>query len=126
MSNFKLIGKIGMIILIFLGGLLLVSNPGEDDYEKYATNSLADYIKSDLCNKSQGKAGRFLASQCKSLVDISRPQLGEFIGSTTERKNFFLFSIYETQLPLFEPFPSYRFHTVGLLQQFYVFHYEEL
>lgn len=126
MRILPLIVKIGGVSLGVVGGLLWLSNPGQQDYENYATSTLVSYIKNDFCGQATGDAADFLTSHCKSLVDLSRPQLGKVIANRTERQNFILFSIYETDLSLFDPLPSYRFQTVGLFQQFYVYHYEEL
>jgi hypothetical protein len=126
MQGLQLILKGGLITLGMLGGLLIVTNPGQKAYEDYAAITLSTYLKEDICKKGDGNLGEFLASQCKSLVDVSRPQLQEFISTKTQRRNFLVFSIYETNLALFESLPSYRFQTVGLLQQFYTYDHEEL
>ncbi|TVQ48182.1 MAG: DUF4359 domain-containing protein [Gloeocapsa sp. DLM2.Bin57] len=126
MQGSQLIFKGGVITLGILGGLLLVTNPGQKNYEDYAATSLSTYLKQDFCQKANGQGGDFLVTQCKSLVDIARPQLDEFIATKTERSNFFLFSIYETNISLFDPLPSYRFQTVGFLQQFYTYNHEKL
>ena len=126
MQGLQLILKGGVITLGVLGGLLFATNPGQKDYEDYAAITLSTYLKDDICKQGNGKLGEFLTSQCKSLVDVSRPQLQEFISTKTERRNFLVFSIYETNLALFESLPSYRFQTVGLLQQFYTYDHEEL
>lgn len=126
MQGLQLIFKGGVISLGLFGVLLLVTNPGQKSYEDYAATSLSTYLKEDFCHKANGQGGAFLASQCKSLVDISRPQLKEFIATKTERSNFVLFSIYETKVTLFEPLPSYRFQTLGLLQQFYTYNQQKL
>jgi len=124
MGIFGLFLKGSGVALVLFGGLLLVSNPSQRAYENYASSNLSIYIKNSVCD--QGEVQDFLASHCKSLVDISRPQLEEFIANKTTRTNFLLFSIYETNLSLFEPLPDYRFHTVGLLQYFYTYNKEEL
>lgn len=126
MQGLQLILKGGLITLGVLGGMLVVTNPGQKAYEDYAVTTLSIYLKEDICNQGDGKLGEFLTSQCKSLVDVSRPQLQEFISTKTQRRNFLVFSIYETNLALFESLPSYRFQTVGLLQQFYTYEHEEL
>ncbi len=126
MQGLPSIFKGGVITLGLFGLILLVTNPGQKKYENYAATSFSNYLKKDFCHKAKGQGGGFLASQCKSLVDVSRPQLEQFIATKTERSNFILFSIYETKVILFEPLPSYRFQTVGLLQQFYTYNQEKL
>lgn len=126
MQGLQLIFKGGLITLGMLGGLLIVTNPGQKTYKIYASTNLSNYLKDDICTQGDGELGEFLTSQCKSLVDVSRPQLEEFISTKTERRNFLVFSIYETNLVLFESLPSYRFQTVGLLRQFYTYEHEEL
>ncbi|ELR97758.1 DUF4359 domain-containing protein [Gloeocapsa sp. PCC 73106] len=126
MQASKLIWKIGGVTLGVMGGLLILSNPGQHAYEDYATTTLVTYVKEDVCSKATPEGIEFITSHCKSLVDVSRPQIEEVISNKTQRQNFWLFSIYETDLSFFEPLPSYRFHTLGLFQQFYVYNQEEL
>ena len=58
-----------------------------------------------------------LQGSCSSLIDASQPVLQRAISDGTERRNYWLFSLYRTELsaPKFIPgAPSYQFETVGL------------
>lgn len=122
----KLVGKIIGFSLAIGGGFLLCTNPGYGDYEDYATKTLITHAKKELCESNDDFTPGFLASSCNSLIDVSRPQLGIIISRQTQRQNFLLFSIYETDLVLFSPLPSYRVATLGILSNFYIYDLEEL
>lgn len=116
------------LILLGFGGVMAVTNPGQIAYEHYASDRLSSYLKEDVCMGIGGK-GDFigvLRGQCKNLVDTGQPQIKEIINQTTKRQNFFLFSIYQTELSLPSPVPSYQFETIGFLQNFYTYHVIEM
>ena len=102
------------------------TNPSNQAYEDYATENLTTYLKDEACNNISKDLGNFLQSPCKNLVDIAQPQIKELIAQKTTRKNFVLFSIYETQLNLNNSLPSYQFQTVGLLANFQVYQKEKI
>ena len=116
------------LVLISVGGMMVVTNPGQVAYEKYATDQMTTYLKEDVCMQIEGK-GDFIGvvrSQCKNLVDTGQPQLQKVITQTTKRQNFLLFSIYQTELSLPSPVPSYQFETIGVLQNFYTYQVMEM
>ncbi len=55
------------------------------------------------------------------LVDTGQPFLQEAIASKTTRKNFLIFSVYQTELWFPPPLPSYHFSTVGFLNKLYIY-----
>ncbi len=126
MNGLKLIIVCGGIILGGLGGFMVITNPGQRDYEQYATETLSSYLKEEVCIQAPRGLGGFLQSYCKTLVDTGQPQIKTLISTTTKRQNYLLFSIYETELSLPSPVPSYQFETIGAFQQFYTYTAEEL
>lgn len=123
-----LLGTCTGVTLMSFGGVMAVTNPGQVAYEQYAASELTTYLKEDVCMQIEG-LGDFqgvLRSQCKNLVDTGRPQLRQVIAQTTKRQNFLLFSIYQTELLLPSPVPSYQFETIGVLQNFYIYHAYEI
>ena len=130
----------GLQLAIAIGGATLaglcismtLTNPGSEAYEKYATEKLSIYLKENVCNNPPKELPKgfgieeFWKKQCPSLVKISQPQIKGIIGKTTERKNFFVFSIYSTELSLHSRLPSYHFETLGIFQNFYIYQAERL
>jgi len=100
----------GIVLGVVLGGIagiLLTTNPNRQDYEQYASQ-------------------RFLRGYCKMLVDTGHPFLQEAIATHTTRKNFVIFSVYQTELWFPPPLPSYHFSTVGFLNKLYIYEALEL
>lgn len=109
-----------------VGGLMILTNPKQNDYEAYATKALADYLKYEVCPQVSFSLGGALTSYCKTMVDTGRPQIRYIIAQTTVRENYLFFSIYETELLLPATFPGYQFGTIGAFQQFYIYEAEQL
>ena len=105
---------------------MAITNPGQVDYEKYATETLSTYLKEEICPQAQQQLGGLLQSYCKSLVDTGKPQIQKLISQQTTRHNYLIFSIYQTELSLPSPIPSYQFQTVGAFQHFYTYEAQEL
>ncbi|MEA5534767.1 DUF4359 domain-containing protein [Crocosphaera sp. XPORK-15E] len=104
-----------------VGACLILTNPGQSDYESYATEALTTYLKQEVCVQASGNFGGFLSSYCKTFVDTGRPHIQKVIANKTIRQNYVLFSIYETELFLPSPVPNYQFETIGAFQQFYTY-----
>jgi hypothetical protein len=116
---------VGGVALAGIGAFMTLTNPGQHDYEDYATEALTVYLKQEVCPQAPGELGGFLVSYCKTLVDTGRPHIETLITKTTNRHNYLLFSIYETELTLPSPVPNYEFETIGAFQQFYTYQAEE-
>jgi len=126
MKGLQIAASVGSCLLVGLGTVMALTNPGQDAYEEYAVVQLGDYLKNNVCKQADVPQafegwGDFVENQCLSLVDVARPQIGKFVGSQTDRQNFVFFSTYTTELSLGGPFPSYRFETVAALGAFYTY-----
>lgn len=126
MKVLPIVTTVGGFALIALGGVMTVTNPGSEAYQEYATEKLTIYLKENVCSDISEQLGNFLETYCTALVDTGRPQIGEIIAQTTQRQNYLLFSIYETELAIASPLPGYRVQTVGVLQNFYIYQIERL
>lgn len=125
-KGMKNILRVGAIALAGVGILLALSNPGKKAYQEYATEQLGKYLKEKVCEDApQIGGGNFLRHQCQTLVDTSRPQMEQLISSQTKRNNFLLFSIYQSDLSLAAPLPSYHVQTLGILHNFYIYKAEK-
>lgn len=136
----KIIG--GILGLAVVGGAiaLIVTNPNKGEYNEFAGQKLAQQIKTEGCPSLANAVKDLinihvsgLDSQCRSFVDANRSQLKTFVADNTERKNYFLFSLYKTNLALndFLPFvprelaPRYYSESIGIFNSFYIYKTEE-
>ena len=113
----KLNRRICKVGLILSGFILVITNPGQGNYEEYAAKKLNIYLKEDVCPEINQQ----LRNPCRILVDFARPQLNLAIANQTQRQNFILFSIYETNLSIPSALPDYYFATLGIFDKFYTY-----
>jgi Domain of unknown function (DUF4359) len=106
------------IAVLGLGGAMAATNPKDSAYEEYATEQLTQYIDRNVC----AEAG-FLKEQCTRLLESGRVTLQQEIVKQTETQNWFIFTIYKTELSVsFLPFvPSYHVETVGAFNSFHIY-----
>ena len=114
------------IALTGFGILLFLTNPGQKDYERYASHALNRYLKENACTQLPPEINALLKSHCHSLVDTFRPQLAQIIDRQTTRQNFVLFSVYQTDLSIPSALPDYQVKTIGVFKHFYIYESEEL
>lgn len=126
MTSLKLGLSISSIAVTGLGIFLILTNPGQQDYETYAAQTLNVYLKENMCTKLPPEVSTFLQSHCRSLVDTIRPQLSQIIARQTKRQNFILFSLYQTDLSTPSSLPDYQIRTIGVIKQFYIYKSEQL
>ncbi|MGF1479473.1 MAG: DUF4359 domain-containing protein [Cyanophyceae cyanobacterium] len=111
-------------LLIALGATMAVTNPGKADYVDYATEELVNYLQ-DYCREASGPL-EFLKPYCQTLVDSNRPQIKQLIAQKTQRQNFLLFSIYQTELAIAAPLPGYHVEVLAIFHTFYIYEVESL
>lgn len=139
MSGLKWIASVLGIGVMGGAIALLVTNPKQDAYEDYAVTQLQTQLDNDLCQD----APAFLESACKSLVSNNDGFLKTTVSSSTIRHNYYVLSIYETDLdPMAavdqilpaglslsignaEGVPSFHAKTVGILGQFITYEAEK-
>jgi Domain of unknown function (DUF4359) len=126
-----ILALIGMII-VGGGVAAAVTNPSQAAYDEFAAEQLTQYLKDNVCTKSEGILS-LIQGQCSSIIEDNRGTLQKIISSNTERQNFLVLSVYKTDLSteqylpdiLSNSIPSYHFETVGVLQNFYIYKTEE-
>lgn len=114
---------LGMMVL-GLGAAMAFTNPNQSAYDEFATEQLTQYLKDNACTEAPRVLGNFLGDECESLLDKNQDDIKAFISQRTERQNYWILSIYQTDLALreFGPLlPSYHFETVGVLGNFYIY-----
>jgi Domain of unknown function (DUF4359) len=111
--------------------LAAVTNPGPEAHGQFAYGLASRYLQEDLCNQDLPIVGRRFAEDCKTLVATPevQGQIKDLLIKSSDRQNFGLFSLYQTQLSLQElvpmipksMVPPYRVEAVGLFGQFFVY-----
>lgn len=108
-----------------LGVQMALTNPDRLQYEEYATHTLTDYLKSNVCTKTTSILNNLINFNCTKMVDSAKPQMQEIISQTTQRHDFIIFSIYRTHLRVNSWLPSYEFETIGAFDKFYTYKYQQ-
>lgn len=134
MKGLNVLGLLLGAAAIGVGAAMAATNPSQSAYEEYATQQLTLYLSDNVCSKAPSFLGNSLQEQCVALVNDNQAQLKTIISSNTERQNYFLFSVYKTDLSASEflpPFlspsvPSYHVETVGAFQQFRIYKAEQI
>lgn len=106
------------IAVLGLGGAMAATNPSDRAYEEYATVQLTEYLDENVC----AQAG-FFKEQCTNLLKSGQEQLKQEIAKRTQKHNWFIFTVYDTDLSLsFLPFvPSYHVETIGAFNTFHIY-----
>ena len=122
---FKKSGVTG-IILGGVGAIAVLTNPGEAGYRQYTDTKIETELKDKICTQVSSDLGVWLEGQCHILISTASPYLAEAIAQQTERQNFYLFSIYQGDLALPAPLPTYRVATIGIFGNYYTYQTEKL
>lgn len=117
----KIVSTLAFLSLIALGGTLVVTNPSEEDYAQYLSESVTTETQVALCQPEGfsewlGKVGEALSGACQGLIgggqSLSEAEIEETILANTDYKNYGVFSTYITRSPL----GNYR--TIGVFDRF--------
>ena len=113
-------------IIIGLGAIASFTNPGQQRYRQYADTILRSELEDKVCTQVSQDLAQWLEGQCYILVTTASPYLAEIVTQQTTRHNFVLFSIYQADLPLPSPLPTYHLETLGILGNFYTYQAKKL
>jgi Domain of unknown function (DUF4359) len=122
MKMSRLIAGIFGVVVLGAGAALAVTNPRQEAFEEFAL----ERVRKDACKELP----LGLDQQCPRFVDDNQAELKKIITQNTERRDFLVFSYYETnlsvrslvpQLSMLPGLPSYHFETVGLFGKFYIY-----
>lgn len=117
------------IFLAGVGAALALTNPHSDSFDRYATERLSDYLQTDVCPQ----AGTLLKGTCSQVIRDNQSAIASLVAKGTSRQNYFLWSVYKTNLSL-DPLlpsildgalPSYHVETIGILNGFHIIKAEE-
>jgi len=112
---------IGSLAVVGVGIILSLTNPHRHAYQNYAARQASVYFQEQGCMKAPNIFGNLLQQQCNLFVKQSQQYLKPVVNLSTRRHNYFLFSIYETQLSLNDSFPAYSAKTIGLFNLFWTY-----
>jgi len=87
------------IAVLLLGGALVATNPGEQEFEAFAGEQLVQLADKELCsNGGLPMVARLLIQNCSELIQSQQAALGQLALAGSRRTNAGLFSLYSTQL----------------------------
>lgn len=82
-----------------VGGALVWTNPGPEEFAEYAGGRLVTEISEEFCQGDRlPTLLRLALANCTELVASQRGALGEVVLQQTRRTNLGLFSIYHSEL----------------------------
>ncbi|WP_017316940.1 DUF4359 domain-containing protein [Mastigocladopsis repens] len=125
MRALTIITCVGVVGVAVLGMAMANTNPSQAKYEDYAVQRLTEYLKSNVCEKTSNPLENLIKWNCSKFVEAANPQMREIISIRTQKQDFIIFSVYRTDLKLSHLIPSYKFETVGALENFYTYSAEK-
>jgi hypothetical protein len=117
----KLFSSLALLSLVALLGTLFITNPSEEDYAQYLSQTLSDEVEGSLCQPEGfsewlGKVGEALSKACQGIIaggeSLSQEEIQALIIDNTNYKNRILFSTYISETP----FGNYR--AIGVFNRF--------
>lgn len=105
------------------GGALIATNPAPPVYEQYAVKTLSAHLETRLCSDIPPLLSEILPGSCRDLLVQHQSSLQALIRSQSQRRNFWLFSLYRTTLavPGLPMLPTYQVDTLGIFNQFFTY-----
>jgi hypothetical protein len=118
------------IVLVGTAAALGVTNPSPDRYADFATTNATHYLETKVCTHKLPLVGNSFQDECIKIAQSPemRTKIRESMTRNTQRQNYILFSIYQTQLnahdllPILpgDLFPQYQAKTLGILNFFHI------
>ncbi|MBT9315108.1 DUF4359 domain-containing protein [Leptothoe spongobia] len=112
---------LGMAGLSALAVALIVTNPNQDRYNAFAAETLQNEVRSSFCQAKEldswlGDLGKALGDICETAIEqgrlVGQDDLEEFIEDNTQRQNFWICSLYTTEIP------AVRVRILGIFNRF--------
>lgn len=121
LKPWQISGIIGVISVFGMGTIMAITNPSRQDYQTYAARQTISYLQNNACTKLPDTLSGFLHKQCSDLVKEGKPHFKRAINVSTRQHNYFLFTVYETEVSLNNRLPSYSSKTVGFMSVFWTY-----
>lgn len=118
MSQINIATRLTGAMLAVLGVVMAVTNPNQAAYNRFAAQTLTDYLAKDVCQSPLDVPeilGDLLQGGCVSLAKSRQPDIQQFISNNTQRQNLIVLSLYTTNLLV------YQVKTIGILQKFFIY-----
>jgi Domain of unknown function (DUF4359) len=109
-----------LAIVLGVGGLGLLTNPGRDAYETYAVNRVGSLAK-DQCDRAATGLGALLQEPCRAAIEASKPQVRSLLSATTSRQNLLMFSIYRSDISVPAVNFDGRVESIGIFNNFFTY-----
>lgn len=113
---------IGLAVSALAGGLW-ITNPPQSAYEQYAVDRMSTYLSRHVCADLPVGLGDLLKQQCNQILQANQSKLLEIVQANTQAQNYYLFSLYRTQMgvPTLDMLPVYQIETLGIFNQFFTY-----
>ena len=109
-----LVKVLGMGLVLGAGLFLFATNPRPETYHAYLTEQALDLLIPEACQiPPLHPVEQVLGDACRTLIHQGRPGIQVFVTHNTQRHNLVLFSLYQTELPL------YSLHVIGIGNRFF-------
>jgi len=90
---------IGLAVAAALGLGLVATNPGEEEFERFAADQITHAAEEEICREgSLPMLARLIVRDCPRLIAAQHDLLGRLAMAATRRRNFGLLSLYNTDL----------------------------
>jgi Domain of unknown function (DUF4359) len=105
--------------VLFVGvGALVWTNPEQSDYESYLTAQATGFLRREICDSSKELPAflhQMAEQHCGVLAASDAEAIRQFVAANSYRHNFYIFSLYTTDLPL------RQIKAIGMVKNFYLF-----
>jgi len=96
------VGSRSLIVLALVAALglgLVATNPGEEEFERFAADQITRAAELELCHEGGlPMMARLIVRDCPRLIAAQHDLLGRLALAATRRRNFGLLSLYRTDL----------------------------
>jgi len=96
------VGSRSLIVLALISALglgLVATNPGEEEFERFAADQITRAAELELCHEGGlPMMARLIVRDCPRLIAAQHDLLGRLALAATRRRNFGLLSLYRTDL----------------------------
>jgi Domain of unknown function (DUF4359) len=111
--------QIALLGIFTLCGLA-ATNPSRAAYENYAIDLVGE-LGREQCDRAPGGLGVVLQAPCRAAIESFKPKLRPLLAATSRRQNFFLFSLYKSELAI----PGVNFNlnmeSIGICNNFFTY-----
>jgi hypothetical protein len=104
-------------VVLGVGMVLALTNPKQEDYTAFATQTVSRFLIRDLCRANDRTPKLFdtlIKDGCQVFMQQGETEIQAFVAHNTDRQDFVLFSLYTTE------FPIRPLRVLGIFNQFFL------